>query len=228
MWLCLILVQRLSRFSWRRPVAHPSDLVLRQSHRSRKNPTLETLARFEYRNIKDPAGFGGSWQSSWGISSTMAAKFNSIQWTKSTKAATVNCKSIWYMSALRSIEYALLFEKAWSRMCDFAAYESACMSSHHLSLRIHVESALACQTASGMQFAIHDFEIRYEDESSGICGPYRILGHLPKETTDFASHPCILCYLPVARRCYNAWLPCPSPNASGSCRELYCCVWYCF
>lgn len=29
---------------------------------------------------------------------------------------------------------------------------------------------------NGMQFAIHDFEIRYEDESSGICGPYRILG----------------------------------------------------
>eukprot|EP00913_Durusdinium_trenchii_P035370 g33100.t1 len=27
-----------------------------------------------------------------------------------------------------------------------------------------------------MQIAIHDFEIRYEDENSGICGPYRILG----------------------------------------------------
>jgi len=29
---------------------------------------------------------------------------------------------------------------------------------------------------NGMQIAIHDFEIRYEDEASGICGPYRILG----------------------------------------------------
>ncbi|CAK9023089.1 Uncharacterized protein SCF082_LOCUS16058 [Durusdinium trenchii] len=29
---------------------------------------------------------------------------------------------------------------------------------------------------NGMQIAIHDFEIRYEDENSGICGPYRILG----------------------------------------------------
>ena len=32
----------------------------------------------------------------------------------------------------------------------------------------------------GMQIAIHDFEIRYEDENSGICGPYRILGRLAK------------------------------------------------
>ncbi|CAK9022660.1 Uncharacterized protein SCF082_LOCUS15881 [Durusdinium trenchii] len=31
-----------------------------------------------------------------------------------------------------------------------------------------------------MQIAIHDFEIRYEDENSGICGPYRILGRLAK------------------------------------------------
>ncbi|CAJ1372808.1 unnamed protein product [Effrenium voratum] len=29
---------------------------------------------------------------------------------------------------------------------------------------------------NGMQIAIHDFEIRYEDESSGICGPHRIVG----------------------------------------------------
>eukprot|EP00439_Symbiodinium_sp_Y106_P008786 s1185_g1.t1 len=29
---------------------------------------------------------------------------------------------------------------------------------------------------NGMQICIHDFEIRYEDDTSGICGPYRIVG----------------------------------------------------
>ena len=29
-----------------------------------------------------------------------------------------------------------------------------------------------------MQIAIHDLEIRYEDDSSGICGPYSIIGLL--------------------------------------------------
>ena len=34
------------------------------------------------------------------------------------------------------------------------------------------------QDLPGMQIAIHDFEIRYEDESSGICGPHRIVGRI--------------------------------------------------
>ena len=68
-----------------------------------------------------------------------------------------------------------------------------------------------------MQIAIHDFEIRYEDESSGICGPYRILGL----DFDFASHPCILCFNnpPVARRCYNVSKPQTHVEVVRNCKD---------